>query len=77
MPQAPTWKVVLAFVLDFFITFFVFGYVVAYLTGNTTPNGFSIEGIPALVAFALIVAYFVLMNRVLHWTIGKKIMRIA
>lgn len=54
----PTWRIILAFVLDFFTVFFVLGYIIARLTGNTTEGGFSLEGSPAMVLLALIIAYF-------------------
>jgi len=58
--KVSTFKIVLAAILDFFTIFFIGGYLVAKLTGNTTEGGFQLEGMPALILFAIIIAYFVL-----------------
>ncbi len=60
---APTWKVVLAFILDLFTSFFGLGYLIALLTGNTTQGGFELNGLPALLLFAGVIAYMWLMPR--------------
>lgn len=77
MAPIPTWKKVLAFLVDFFGTFFGFGIVVAYFSGDLTSNGFELEGLPALILFGLILAYFVIMNKFLGGTLGKKLFRIS
>lgn len=61
--SAPTWKKVVAAILDFFTIFIGGGYLIAVVTGNTTDSGFELNGAPALLAFGLVVAYFVLMPR--------------
>ncbi|MDU8926041.1 hypothetical protein RXV86_01450 [Alisedimentitalea sp. MJ-SS2] len=58
-----TWKVVVAFILDLFTSFFVFGYLIALITGDTTEGGFQLNGLPALILFAAVIAYMVLMPR--------------
>lgn len=58
-----TWRVVVAFIFDLFFSFFVIGYLVAMVTGDTTEGGFSLNGMPAIVLFALVIAYMVLMPR--------------
>lgn len=58
-----TWRVVLAFILDLIGSFALFGYIIASVTGDTTQGGFELTGGPALVLFALVIAYFVLMPR--------------
>lgn len=67
MSEAPgdvaTWRIILAFVLDLLTAFFVFGYLVATVFGGRTEGGFSLEGAPALLLLALIIAYFVLAKR--------------
>lgn len=68
-----TWRVVLAAVLDVISAFLVFGYVIATLTGNATDTGFQLNGLPALVLFALIIAYFVIGNR-MGGTLWKRIL---
>jgi len=61
--SAPTWKKVLAAILDFFTIFVGGGYLIAAATGSTTAGGFELTGGAALVSFALIIAYFLLMPR--------------
>lgn len=56
--QVSTWRIVLAAILDFFTAFFVCGFVVAMLSGGRTDGGFQLNGLPALIASALIVLYF-------------------
>lgn len=58
-----TWRKVVAAILDFLTAFFAFGYAVAALTGDRTEDGFKLEGWPALVLFALVIAYFVIGRR--------------
>lgn len=74
---APFWKRVLAPILDFFMTFFVGGYVIGSLTGNTTPGGFDLNGAPALVLFALIIAYFYIGRRHAGGTLWDRFLGIA
>ena len=69
----PTWKKVVAAILDFLTVFVVVGFVIAAFTGDTTGNGFSLEGGPALVLFGLVVAYFVVLPR-LGGTIWQRIL---
>ncbi|MCH9611731.1 MAG: hypothetical protein S4CHLAM102_02040 [Chlamydiia bacterium] len=66
-------KAVLSVFLDLIVSFMGFGYLVAYLTGNLKNGGFALEGAPALCLFALMIAYFVVMNKLAGGTIGKKI----
>ncbi|WP_417589354.1 hypothetical protein [Pararhodobacter oceanensis] len=68
-----TWRIVLAAVLDFLTVFLLGGFVIAALTGNTTEGGFSLNGWPAVVLLALIVAYFVIGKR-LGGTLWKRIL---
>jgi len=70
-----SWRVILAFILDLFTSFFVLGYVVGYLSGGLTPEGFQLNGLPALILFALVIAYFVVFNRFLGGTIWKRILK--
>ena len=71
---AATWRKVLAAILDFFTIFFVLGYTIGQLTGNVTNDGFKLEGMPALVMFALIVIYFVAGSKYLGGTIWQRIL---
>lgn len=70
-----TWRIVLAAILDFFTIFWVAGFAVAMIFGGTTDKGFSLEGGPALLCFALMVAYFVVFNKYLGGTIWKRILK--
>ena len=73
----PTWKVVPAAILDFLTIFFVGGFIIAWGTGNLTQNGFTLNGAPALLLFALIVAYFVAGKRAFGGTVWRRIFGIA
>jgi hypothetical protein len=70
-----TWRKVLAGIFDFLTVFFVGGYVIGKLTGNLTDDGFKLEGLPALLLFALIVVYFVVGRKYLGGTIWQRILR--
>ncbi len=74
-PPVATWRKVLAAVLDFLTVFFVGGYIIGMLTGNTTGGGFKLEGLPALLLFALIIAYFVVGRKFLGGTLWQRILR--
>ena len=50
------------------------GYVIGHLTNNVTDDGFKLEGVPALVLFALIVAYFVILGRFLGGTLWQRLL---
>jgi len=71
---AATWRKVSAAILDFFTIFFVLGYTIAQLTGNVTNEGFKLEGMPALIMFALIAVYFVAGTKYLGGTIWQRIL---
>ena len=71
---AATWRKVSAAILDFFTIFFVLGYTIGQLTGNVTNDGFKLEGMPALVMFALIALYFVAGSKYLGGTIWQRIL---
>jgi len=74
-PTGPaTWRLVLAAILDFITAFSVLGYLVARATGGLTENGFQLTGMPALLLFALIIAYFVIFNKFLGGTIWRWIL---
>jgi protein-S-isoprenylcysteine O-methyltransferase Ste14 len=71
----PFWRRGLAGFLDFLTVFFVAGYIIGSLTGNTTSEGFKLEGWPALVLFAVIVLYFYLGWKKLGGTIWQRILK--
>lgn len=76
-PQAgpASWRIILAFLLDFFTAFVVLGFAVASVTGGRTEEGFQLNGLPAFILFALVIAYFVVFNRYLGGTIWKRILK--
>jgi len=69
------WRRVLAAVLDFICVFFIVGYVVGYLTGNLTSDGFKLEGAPALIVFAAIALYFVVLGKFFGGTVWQRVLR--
>lgn len=73
--QVPTWRKVLAAILDLLTIFFVGGYVIGYLTGNVTSEGFQLEGAPAMILFAVIIAYFVVFPKYLGGTLWQRILK--
>jgi DMSO reductase anchor subunit len=70
-----TWRKVFAAIFDFLTIFFVGGYAVGAVTGSNTNDGFKLEGIPALILFALIAAYFVIGRKYLGGTLWQRILR--
>jgi hypothetical protein len=69
-----TWRKVFAAILDFLTIFFVGGYVIGYATGTLTSDGFKLDGMPALILFAVIVVYFV-VGHYFGGTIWQRILR--
>ena len=69
-----TWRKVLAAILDFVTVFFGGGYAIGYLTGSVTSEGFKLEGMPALILFALLIVYFVAGSKYLGGTIWQRIL---
>lgn len=74
---AAVWKRGLAAALDFFTAFFIFGWLIGRATGQTTDEGFKLEGWSALLLFALIVGYFVVGRRYAGGTLWDRILRIG
>jgi len=68
-------RIILAFVLDLITSFALLGYIIAKFTGNTTEGGFELNGTPALVLFALVIFYFVLLGRYGGGTIWQRILK--
>jgi len=75
--KGPMWKRILAFILDLVGSFILFGWIIAKFTGETTEGGFALTGGSAFLLFALVIAYFVIFNKFLGGTIGKRIFGIA
>ena len=72
--QVSTWRKVVAAILDFLFVFFVGGYAIGYMTGNLTDEGFSLNGGPALILFAIIVLYFIVFTRYLGGTLFQRLL---
>ena len=68
------WRKVFAAVIDFSLAFYLAGYVVGYFTGNLADGGFELKGLPALIVFALVAAYFVVFARFLGGTVGQRML---
>ena len=75
--RAPTWKVVLAPILDFFMVFLAGGYVIGAVTGMRTAEGFNLTGWPALLLFAIVIAYFIVGRRFAGGTLWDRFFGIA
>ena len=75
--RAATWKRVLAAILDFLTVFYVGGLLIGLVTGDTKGGSFELSGLPALILFALLVAYFYVGRRRLGGTLWDRIFRIA
>ncbi len=69
-----TWRKVVAAILDFLTIFFGGGYAIGAATGNLTAEGFKLEGMPALLLFALVIVYFVAGSKYLGGTIWQRIL---
>jgi drug/metabolite transporter (DMT)-like permease len=69
-----TWRKVSAAILDFFTVFFVAGYAISLATSSTTSGGFELQGGPALILAALIVAYYVIFTKYLGCTIWHRVL---
>jgi len=70
-----TWRKVVAAILDFFTVFFIGGYIIGSLTGNTSDSGFSLNGMPAIILFVVIVAYFWIGYKYANRTIWQRLLR--
>ena len=66
---------VLAAILDFFTILIAAGYLIARFTGGLTEGGFNLAGGPALLLFAVIIAYFVILSRFLGGTLWQRVLR--
>ena len=71
--RAAVWKRVLATILDLITVFSAAGYAIAKLTGNTTQDGFKLEGGPAFVLFGVTVAYFIIGRKIAGGTLWDRV----
>lgn len=69
-----TWRKVVAAILDFIFVFAIGGYVIGYFTGGLTETGFSLQGGPAFVLFAVVILYFVIFTRFLGGTVWQRLL---
>jgi hypothetical protein len=53
---------------------FIGGYAIGTMTGNLTDEGFSLNGAPALILFAIIILYFVIFTRYLGGTLFQRLL---
>jgi uncharacterized RDD family membrane protein YckC len=72
--KKPFWRRGLAGFLDFFTILFVSGYAIAEITGGVTPDGFHLNGLPALACFAVVILYFYLGWNKFGGTIWQRIL---
>jgi hypothetical protein len=72
--RASTWRKVLAIFLDLIFVFVIGGYAIAAFTGNTTSEGFKLEGAPALLLFGLVILYFIVFIRFLGGTVFQRLL---
>jgi len=64
---------ILAGIIDTIILAIVF-YGIAAITGQTTENGFELDGGPAVLAFAVYFLYFIVLEAMTGATIGKMLL---
>jgi hypothetical protein len=69
-----TWRKVVAAILDFIFIFVLAGYIVARFTGNTTDQGFELNGAPAFIVLAVVVLYFIVFRRFLGGTLFQRLL---
>jgi hypothetical protein len=71
----PFWRRALAGILDFVTVFFGGGSIIAKLSGQTTTDGFTLTGIPALILVASLILYFYFGWKKLGGTIWQRVLR--
>jgi len=76
-PRAAVWRRVVAVIFDFLTVFMIGGYVIGHATGTNTDDGFSLDGAPALLLFAVIAVYFFVCRKFLGGTAWDRIFRIG
>lgn len=69
-----TWRKVVAAILDFIFIFAAGGYAIGYATGNVTAEGFSLQGGPAFILFAIVVLYFIVFRRYFGGTLFQRLL---
>jgi hypothetical protein len=76
---APLWKRILAPILDWITVFGVGGYLIGAATGKLKAEGlgFDLEGWPALLLLAVVIAYFYVGRRLAGGTLWDRILGIG
>jgi len=69
-----TWRKVVAAILDFIFVFAAAGYAIGYATGNVSEEGFSLQGGPAFLLFAIVILYFIVFTRYLGGTLFQRLL---
>lgn len=69
---APMWKRVAAPILDWITVFAVGGYLIGAATGGLEPGGFKLDGWPALLLLAIVIAYFYVGRRIAGGTLWDR-----
>src|SRR6478672_4362194 len=64
-----------AFLVDGILLFIV-GYTIAALTGQTTPGGFNLQGLPALLYFIINFGYGIVLEATQGATLGKMLLKL-
>jgi hypothetical protein len=67
------WRKALAAALDVFFAFHVAGYVVGLVAGDLQDGAYELDGVPALILFALVAAYFLISTFVFGGTIWQRL----
>ncbi len=58
------------------IPLFIVGYLIAAVTGQTTPDGFNLQGAPAFLWIGIVLAYYIVMEALWGATLGKRAMNL-
>jgi hypothetical protein len=74
-PPVSTARKVIAGILDFLTVFFIGGYIIGMLSGGNTDQGFQLNGMPAIILLAVIIAYFVIGHRYAGGTIWQRLLK--
>lgn len=73
----PMWKKIVAVIIDLLVSLFGFGYVIAMIFGQTTADGFNLQGGPAFIFFGVTAVYFYFGYVVWKKSVGLMLMGIA
>jgi hypothetical protein len=74
---APMWKRIIAPILDWITVFAAGGYLIGAATGSLEPGGFNLQGWPALLLLAVVIAYFYVGRRIAGGTLWDRLLGIG